>query len=54
MDDDGGMQWWAQVGQYEQERREAWERALRDQQLLQEHRNWKEQFNRTELEKEMT
>ncbi len=40
MDDDGGMQWWAEQGCEEQ-----WEamrdRARQDQRLLEEHRQWK-------------
>lgn len=41
MSDDGGMQWWAEVGQQEQEQRKADE----DARLLAEHRKWVKNFN---------
>lgn len=43
-DDDGGMQWWAEVGQREQE--EHW--ADRDARLLEEHRQWVKKFHEDE------
>lgn len=42
-DDDGGMQWFAEVGQHEQE---SW--GERDCRLLEEHRQWVKKFHEQE------
>ena len=51
MNDDGGMQWYAEVGQKEEY--DAWLDAQRLSDLIEAHRKWVKEFNEQEIEDAM-